>query len=66
MKKKESLTGRLHESLGERHKGKKKQSLTERSHESEGMERSMGKGSFGGLKSLGKKIAKKVIDKKSK
>lgn len=64
MAKKQSMASRLHESLGERHKGKKKPSLTARTHESEGMEMHAGKGPFAALKALGVKAKKKMSKKK--
>jgi len=50
--KKQGYKDRLHESLGERHKGSHKQSLKSRSHESEGMEKKANKGKFAGVKTM--------------
>lgn len=50
--KKQGYNDRLHESVGERHKGKHRQSLKDRAHESEAMEKKMGKTKYSADKKM--------------
>jgi len=57
--KKQSEKSRLHEHLGEEHRGKKKESMKERMHESKGMEKKKHHSAEHAIKSEHKKHKKK-------
>lgn len=63
--KKQSLKDRMHEHLGEMHKGKKKQSMKARVHESEGMDHEMGHKAAHAIKSKAATMHHKVKKMKS-
>jgi hypothetical protein len=53
--KKQGYNDKLHEHLGEKHKGPHKQSLKARSDESEAMEKKHGKGKYAAVKTMDQK-----------